>query len=122
MNANDQTTHVNRPNQPLNRTLRAGLSSIVGTFALVAVGAMAETPAAPPQAPTPPAAAVQPPAASGVETLFKRVDSDGDGFISKSEMEKADPKLSADFDKYDLNKDGKLSLAEFDAMMKALRT
>ncbi|TAG77366.1 MAG: EF-hand domain-containing protein [Burkholderiales bacterium] len=78
-----------------------------------------ETPAMP-AATTPPASGA-PPAAQSVEALFKRIDTDGDGSISKSELEKFDPEAAKSFDKYDLDKDSKLSMAEFDAMVKGLR-
>ena len=60
-------------------------------------------------------------AAGEYDATFKRVDADGDAAISKVELEKADAKLSADFAKYDSNRHGRLSTAEFDAMMKAMK-
>lgn len=75
--------------------------------------------------PTQPAPAPGAPVAQTVsqyDATFKRVDADGDGFISKAELEKADAKLSADFAKYDTDGDGRLSPAEFDAMMKAIKS
>lgn len=85
----------------------------------------APMPAKPPAA-TAPAATTPPPgsapsAAQSVDALFKRIDTDGDGSISKTELEKFDPEAAKSFDKYDLDKDSKLSLAEFDAMVKGLR-
>lgn len=60
--------------------------------------------------------------ASANDAVFKRVDTDRDGFISKAELGSADANLARDFEKYDSDKDGKLSVLEFDAMMKALRS
>ncbi len=83
---------------------------------------MPAKPAAPamPAATTPPASGA-PPAAQSVEALFKRIDTDSDGSISKTELDKFDPEAAKSFDKYDLDKDSKLSMAEFDAMVKGLR-
>lgn len=75
------------------------------------------TPAMPPRPATP---ATQPAGAN--DAVFKRVDADRDGFISKAELGNADANLARDFDKYDSDKDGRLSVIEFDAMMKALRS
>lgn len=96
---------------------------------LVSASAFAQQPApmpakppaaAAPTATTPPAGNT-PPATQSVEALFKRIDTDGDGSISKPELEKFDPEAAKSFDKYDLDKDSKLSVAEFDAMVKGLR-
>ncbi|MFT3736625.1 MAG: EF-hand domain-containing protein [Rhodocyclaceae bacterium] len=43
---------------------------------------------------------------------FKSADTDGDGFISRAEAEKAMPRLAQRFDAHDTDKDGKLSPAE----------
>jgi EF hand len=75
----------------------------------------------------------QPPASTGApaaapaggasnEALFKRIDTDADGSISKAELEKFDPEASKSFDKYDADKDGKLSMGEFDTMVKGLKS
>ncbi|TAG01417.1 MAG: EF-hand domain-containing protein [Betaproteobacteria bacterium] len=76
-----------------------------------------------------PMPAAQPPATqstaptpgTSTETLFRRIDSDADGAISKAELEKFDPEAAKQFDKYDIDKDGKLTMAEFDAMLKGIR-
>lgn len=72
--------------------------------------------------PTAPAAAPENRAAGQYDAMFKRIDTDGDGSISKAELEKADAKLGQDFQKYDTDGDGKLSMAEFEAMMKSMRS
>ena len=74
-----------------------------------------------PTQPAPMPAATKAPAAGGNDATFKRADADGDGFISKSELEKADAILARTFNKYDADKDGKLSTVEFDAMIKGVR-
>lgn len=74
-----------------------------------------------PTQPAPAPAAPTAPVTGGSDAMFKRVDADGDGFISKSELEKADAILARTFNKYDADKDGKLSKVEFDAMMKGVR-
>lgn len=46
---------------------------------------------------------------------WKKVDTDGDGSISRAEAQANAPRLAADFDKVDTNKDGKVSRAELEA-------
>ncbi len=46
------------------------------------------------------------------DSTFAKLDKNKDGYISKAEA-KADPKLSKDFDSFDLNHDGKLNRAEY---------
>jgi hypothetical protein len=99
----------------------------VSTAALFASGiAVAQQPAPMPMKPEKPAAAeakpgVAPTASQGIDSLFKRIDTDADGSLSKVELEKFDPEAAKSFDKYDTDKDAKLSLSEFDAMVKGLR-
>ena len=116
MNTNDQTKMPTVMQQALQR---AGIAA-----ALIAIGISAASaqmapiqPAPAPAAPTAPVAQ----AAGQYDATFKRVDANGDGAFSKVELEKADAKLSADFAKYDSNRHGRLSTAEFDAMMKAMK-
>jgi hypothetical protein len=77
-----------------------------------------------PQA-TPPAAgapAAAPASGASNEALFKRIDTDADGSVSKTELEKFDPEAAKSFDKFDADKDGKLSMGEFDTMVKGLKS
>jgi EF hand len=96
-------------------------------IALVSASAMAQTtpapaaPAAKPDKAMPAASSTAPTASQSNDALFKRIDTDGDGSLSKTELEKFDPEAAKSFDKYDGDKDGKLSLSEFDAMVKGLR-
>ena len=121
MKANDQASRAIGSKRPFQRLgVAAAAFGASAAFALVAAGVSAQsTPAQP--APSPPQAAAPAGNSGGVENLFKRIDVNADGFISKAEFDKADPNMAKDFDKYDTDKDGKLSMAEFDAMMKALR-
>lgn len=43
---------------------------------------------------------------------FKTADTDGDGFLSRAEVEKSMPRLAQRFDTHDTNKDGKLAPTE----------
>jgi Ca2+-binding EF-hand superfamily protein len=85
----------------------------------------AQQPAPMPSKPDKPMAATTAPAAAtasqSIDTLFKRIDTDGDGSLSKAELEKFDPEAAKSFEKYDTDKDSKLSLTEFDTMVKGLR-
>lgn len=50
---------------------------------------------------------------NGMQERWKLADKDGDGLLSKTEVESGDmPRLVHDFDKLDKNKDGKLSHEE----------
>jgi Ca2+-binding EF-hand superfamily protein len=83
----------------------------------------AQQPAPMPTKPEKPAATMPatPTASQSIDTLFKRIDTDGDGSLSKAELEKFDPEAAKSFEKYDTDKDTKLSLSEFDTMVKGLR-
>jgi Ca2+-binding EF-hand superfamily protein len=52
---------------------------------------------------------------------FSMADTNGDGKLSRAEVEKAMPQLSSRFDSIDADKDGQLSRGEFDAWKKAHR-
>jgi hypothetical protein len=83
----------------------------------------APMPAKPEKAMTPPPAAnaAAPTSSQSVDALFKRIDTDTDGSLTKAELEKFDPEAAKSFDKYDADKDSKLSLTEFDTMVKGMR-
>lgn len=92
--------------------------------ALVSATAFAQTapaPTKPDKAMPGPASSSAPTASQSNDTLFKRIDTDADGALSKPELEKFDPEAAKSFEKYDADKDAKLSLSEFDAMVKGLR-
>ena len=123
MNTNDQT----KTPSMMEHTLRTAAIAA----ASVALGITAASAQMAPTLPKPALAAVTPPAATAAapagraasqyETIFKRIDGNNDGSITKSELEKADGKLGADFQKYDTDGDGKLSMPEFEAMMKSMQ-
>lgn len=99
--------------------LRAG--SLAASVALGLGVASAQTaPTQPAPAPKPAAATAQA-ATSANEAMFKRIDTDGNGAITKAELEKADANLARDFERYDTDKDGQLTMVEFEAMLKVLR-
>jgi Ca2+-binding EF-hand superfamily protein len=52
---------------------------------------------------------------------FKKADADGNGALSRAEVEKSIPRLAPKFDQIDTNKDGQLSRAELHAWKKAHR-
>jgi hypothetical protein len=52
-----------------------------------------------------------------VHDMFRRADTDGDGQLSPEEAA-AWPGLARHFDRYDTNKDGSISSAEFDEALK----
>ena len=49
---------------------------------------------------------------------FKKADADGNGSLSRAEVEKSLPRLAAKFDQIDANKDGQLSRDEMQAVRK----
>jgi hypothetical protein len=57
------------------------------------------------------------PASSDKEAMFRRLDIDGDGFVSKAEAAGNEP-ATLGFDRADRNRDGKLSFAEYDSIGK----
>ena len=56
---------------------------------------------------------------AGQNKMMSRMDTNGDGFISKDEAAKF-PRLAANFDQIDTNKDGKLSTDELAAARKTM--
>lgn len=57
------------------------------------------------------------PASPDKEAMFRRLDIDGDGFVSKAEAAGNEP-ATLGFDRADRNRDGKLSFAEYDSIGK----
>lgn len=57
------------------------------------------------------------PASSDKEQMFRRLDIDGDGFVSKAEAAGHEA-VTVGFDRADRNRDGKLSFAEYDSIGK----
>jgi hypothetical protein len=103
-----------------SRPSRTTLAATIAVLGIAAASAQMTPPTQPAPAPVVPAMpAAQ--TANPNEAVFKRVDSDGDGYISKVELQKADANLGKDFEKFDADKDGRLSMTEFDAMMKAMK-
>ena len=62
-------------------------------------------------------ATARPPASSDKEAMFRRLDIDGDGFVSKAEAAGHEA-VTVGFDRADRNHDGKLSFAEYDSIGK----
>ncbi len=58
------------------------------------------------------------PASSDKDEMFRRLDIDGDGFVSKAEAAGHEA-LTVGFDRADRNRDGKLSFAEYESIGKA---
>lgn len=54
-------------------------------------------------------------------SYFKKADADGNGMLSRVEVEKSVPRLAMTFDQADANKDGQLSRGELNAWKKAHR-
>ena len=52
---------------------------------------------------------------------FSKADANGDGKLSRAEVEKALPRLAGSFDRIDTDKDGQISRAELQAWKKAHR-
>jgi EF-hand domain pair/EF hand len=61
------------------------------------------------------------PDASEKEAMFRYLDIDGDGFVSKAEAA-GNEKATLGFDRADHNRDGKLSYAEYDSIGKPRAT
>jgi hypothetical protein len=57
------------------------------------------------------------PDAAEKEAMFRYLDIDGDGFVSKAEAAGNEP-VTLGFDRADRNRDGKLSFAEYDSIGK----
>jgi hypothetical protein len=107
------------------QTIVRSVATATVASAILMFGAVHAQKADPMPPPTPGAKAPVPAAApaggQSNEALFKRIDTDADGSISKAELEKFDPEAAKSFDKYDGDKDGKLSATEFDAMVKGMK-
>jgi hypothetical protein len=71
----------------------------------------------PAAAPASGGATARTPASSDKEAMFRRLDIDGDGFVSKAEAAGNEP-VTVGFDRADRNHDGKLSFAEYDSIGK----
>ncbi len=52
------------------------------------------------------------------EQRFKRADADGNGTISRAEAQQSSPRLARNFERFDANKDGQLTLEEMAAARK----
>jgi len=63
------------------------------------------------------ATASRPPAAADKEAMFRHLDIDGDGLVSKAEAA-GNAVATLGFDRADRNRDGKLSFAEYDSIGK----
>lgn len=63
------------------------------------------------------ASAPRPPASADKPEVFRYLDFDGDGFVSKAEAAGHAP-VTVGFDRADRNRDGKLSFAEYDSIGK----
>ena len=61
--------------------------------------------------------APRPPASAQKQDVFRYLDFDGDGFVSKAEGAGHAP-VTVGFDRADRNRDGKLSFAEYDSIGK----
>src|SRR5262245_555087 len=72
----------------------------------------------PAAAPASAGATAKTPASSDKESTFRRLDIDGDGFVSKAEAA-GNEAVTVGFDRADRNHDGKLSFAEYDSIGKA---
>ena len=62
-------------------------------------------------------AAAKAPPSSDKEAMFRRLDIDGDGFVSKAEAA-GNEAATVGFDRADRNRDGKLSFREYDSIGK----
>ena len=71
----------------------------------------------PAAAPASGGATARPPASSDTEAMFRNLDIDGDGFVSKAEAAGHEA-VTVGFDRADRNRDGKLSFAEYDSIGK----
>jgi hypothetical protein len=71
----------------------------------------------PADAPASGGATARPPASSDKQAMFRRLDIDGDGFVSKAEAA-GNEAVTVGFDRADRNGDGKLSFAEYDSIGK----
>jgi len=54
-----------------------------------------------------------------VQERFKRADADGDGSLSREEARKGMPLVARDFDRIDANRDGRVTMDELEATLKA---
>jgi prophage tail gpP-like protein len=64
------------------------------------------------------ATASRPPVYSEKQAMFRQLDIDGDGFVSKAEAA-GNATATLGFDRADRNRDGKLSFSEYDSIGKA---
>jgi hypothetical protein len=106
------------------QTIARSVATATVASAILMFGSVHAQKADPMPPPTPGAAkapAAAPAGGQSNDALFKRIDTDADGSISKAELEKFDPEAAKSFDKYDGDKDTKLSTSEFDAMVKGIK-
>ena len=54
---------------------------------------------------------------SEVQPIWRKIDLDADGKISRDELREEDPRLSSKFDQADLDHDGSLSLRELEVLL-----
>jgi hypothetical protein len=120
--SNSQSRELTQAVQPVSNK-RTSAASLVAVALILSATANAQAPKPEPM-PTPQPPVMQSPAPSpsqSAEALFRRIDTDADGTISKAELEKFDADAAKQFEKFDVDKDGKLTMVEFDAMLKGIR-
>ena len=87
-------------------------TTVVATLYVLGSVPLAALAADPAQPSTGSPAQANPDAASQVPPMFKQLDQNGDGFISKAEARRS-ADLTARFDKLDFNNDGRISAQEY---------
>lgn len=95
----------------MKRTTVVATLYILGSLPLAALAADPGQPSTGAPAPADPAAASQ------VPSMFKQLDTNGDGYISKAEAERS-ASVKASFTKLDSDHDGRISVQEYTKGMK----